>query len=395
MAFNIRPNTTQVLYPYNGHLNPNEVFGDIYNMIISQTVQYPELADNYGFVEMFRTDLTQFGDTKLFYDQDVLSSRDWLGDAEASNLLSVERPADPKCQAIVLNQYRIIKTTLDNYLTKRAWSTEGAFSTFQGIVQSMISKTKELYEATLINTFIGTMKGEAEDGAEVIDYEVPLSDITAVGEEKNRLEAQTIAQHLADLIVDMKDYTRKYNDYKFMRAYKEDELLVIWSSKFVNKINKLDLPTIFNKAGLMDKFAQHILPNRFFGTQLDTNALPNGFTVSEEGGKTYVVIGESAAGTVRAMEEYDYVSGHKFAGEELKAGDKIPLKADGSVPAYVEDEDVICKVITKDTVKYGSSFTTATDFYNPQSLTHSHMLIWGFAAPARLKGQPCVTVHAD
>lgn len=391
MAFNIRPNTTRVLAPYNGHLAPNEVFGDIYNMIISQTVQYPELVDNYGFVEMFRTDLTQFGDTKLFYDQDVLSSRDWLGDAEANNLLAVERPEDPKCQAIVLNQYRIIKTTLDNYLTKRAWSTEGAFSTFQGIVQSMISKTKELYEATLINTFVGTMKGEAEAS----EYEVPLSDITATGEEKNRLEAQTIAQYIADLIVDMKDYTRKYNTYKFMRAYKEDELMVIWNSKYVNKINKLDLPTIFNKSGLMDKFAQHILPARFFGEVLNTDSLPSGFTISEEGGKTYVVIGSGAVGTVRTMEEYDYASGHKFAGEALAVGDKIPLKADGSVPAYVEDEDVICKVITKDTVKYGASFTTATDFFNPQSLTHSHMLIWGFAAPARLKGQPCVTVHAD
>ena len=391
MAFNIRPNTTQVLYPFNGHLNPNEVFGDIYNMIISQTVQYPELVDNYGFVEMFRTDLTQFGDTKLFYDQDVLSSRDWLGDAEASNLLSIERPADPECQAIVLNQYRIIKTTLDNYLTKRAWSTEGAFSTFQGIVQSMISKTKQLYETTLINNFIGTMKGEAEGS----DYEIPLSDIAATGEEKNRLEAQTIAQYLADLMVDMKDYSRKYNDFGFMRAYKEDELIVIWSSKYVNKINKLDLPTIFNKSGLMDKFEQYVLPARYFGevTTAENVAGVAGLTVAGNN----VTISADYKGTIVTKVEGDFVDANKgnrlvhlFIGEKLPAGATFEIgKAD------IVDEDVICKVITKDTVKYGASFTTATDFYNPQSLTHSHMLIWGYAAPARLKGQPCVTVHAD
>ena len=27
MAFNINPATTQVKYPFNGNLNPNEVFG--------------------------------------------------------------------------------------------------------------------------------------------------------------------------------------------------------------------------------------------------------------------------------------------------------------------------------------------------------------------------------
>lgn len=384
MAFNINPATTQVKYPFNGHLNPNEVFGSIYNMILFQEVRYPELADNYGFVEMFRTEGSMYGDTALFYDQDVLSSRPWLGDAEAQDLLSVERPDDPECQAITLNQFRIIKTSLDSYLTKRAWSTEGAFGTFQGIVRSMIGATKKLYEVTLINAYLGTVEGESEKSL----LEVPLSDITATGEEKNRLEAQTIAQYIADLIVDMKDYSRDYNDYGFMRAYTEDELKIIWNSKFVNKINKLDLPTIFNKAGLMDKFEQHVLPARFFGEDVDTNSLPDGLTVESDG---KIKIGDSyAGGTIRTKEEYDFVSGHKFAGEALAKGDSF-------VPgtAYIEDEDIICKVITKDTIKYLSAFETSTEFYNPQALVTSNMLIWGYASPERLKGQPCVTVHAD
>ena len=384
MAFNINPPTTQVKYPFNGHLNPNEVFGSIYNMILFQEVRYPELADNYGFVEMFRSEGGLYGDTALFYDQDVLASRPWLGDAEAQNLLSVERPDDPECQAITVNQFRIIKTSLDSYLTKRAWSTEGAFGTFQGIVRSMIGATKKLYEVTLINAFLGTVEGESEKSL----LEIPLSDITAEGEEKNRLEAQTIAQYIADLIVDMKDYSRDYNDYGFMRAYTEDELKIIWNSKFVNKINKLDLPTIFNKAGLMDKFEQHVLPARFFGTDVDTNSLPTGLTVQSNG---KIKIGSNYGGAViRTKEEDTFASGHKFAGEALTVNDEF-------IPgtAYYEDGDVICKVITKDTIKYLSAFETSTEFYNPQALVTSNMLIWGFASPERLKGQPCVTVHAD
>lgn len=374
MAFNMKPpvgtlQSTQVKYPFNGHLNPNEVFGSIYNMIISQDVRYPELADNYGFVEKFRVDGSLFGDTKLFYAQDVLSSRPWSGDGEASNLLATERPDDPKCQAIVLDQFRIIKTTLDSYLTKRAWATEGAFSTFNGIVQAMVKETKKLYEVTLVNSYLGTVEG----GATRSLVEVPLSDITETGEAKNRLEAQTIAQYLADLMVDMKDYSRDFNDYGFMRAYTEDQLMVIWNSKFVNKINKLDLPTIFNKSGLMDKFEQNILPARYFG---DINTT----------GSTTASLNTS----VRALVEGDFGGKHCFPGDLLPGGAEY-----GANETYTVDEDIICKVITKDTIKYMAAFEVATEFWNPQALLTNHMLIWGFSSPDRLLDQPCVTLHAD
>ena len=384
MAFNMNPATTQVKYTFNGHHNPNEVFGSIYNMIINQVVKAPDLVDNYNFVEKFRTEGSMLGDTSLFYDQDVLSSREWLGDLEAQNLLSVERPADPECQAVTLNKFRIVKTSLDNYLTKRAWATENAFTQFNDIVMSMVGATKKLYEVTLMNAFLGTVEGAAAKS----DLEIPLSDITETGEAKNRLEAQTIAQYIADLIVDMKDYSRDYNDYEFMRAYSEDALMVIWNAKYINKINKLDLPTIFNKAGLMDKFEQNILPARYFGTIVDTGSLPSGLTV-QASGKIKIGSGYTGA-TIRTLEEDVFASGHKFAGETLAANDEfVPGKA------YFEDEDIICKVITKDTVKYMAAFETATDFFNPQALVTSKMLIWGFSEPTRLLGQPCVTVHAD
>lgn len=389
MAFNINPATTQVKYPFNGHLNPNEVFGTVYNMIINQVVKVPELVDNYNFVEKFRTEGSMYGDTVLFYDQDVLSTRDWLGDNEAQNLLAIERPADPECQAVTLNRFRICKTSLDSYLTKRAWSTENAFTQFNDIVMSMVSATKKLYEVTMINTFLGTVEGASEKA----DLEIPLSDITETGEAKNRLEAQMIAQYIADLIVDMKDYSRDYNDYNYMRAYSEDDIMVIWNSKYVNKINKLDLPTIFNKAGLMDKFEQNVLPAKYFGTIVDTNSLPNGLTVEEgPGGTAKIVIGSAySGGTIRTMEEDTFAaSGHRFPGETLTVGDKFDIDR-----AYIEDEDIICKVITKDTVKYMASFETATEFWNPQALVTSKMLVYGFSDPTRLLGQPCVTVHAD
>ena len=89
-------------------------------MIISQQV----FADNFGkhqtLVDKARVDGSLFGDRKLYYSVNALKTNAWAKDAEASNLLSLDRPADPKVQAIVLDTFRQIRLTLDNYLTKRA-----------------------------------------------------------------------------------------------------------------------------------------------------------------------------------------------------------------------------------------------------------------------------------
>jgi hypothetical protein len=253
----------------------------------------------------------------------------------------------------------------------------------------MLGKSKKLYEVTLINTFLGSVHG----GAKVNDYTVPLSDIEATGEEKNRLEAQMIAQHIADLIVDLKDYTRNYNDYKFMRAYNEEDIMVVWNSAWVNKINKLDLPTIFNKAGLMDKFSQNVLPARYF-TEATTDANTTGVTGLSKIGSA-VTINSEYKGKIITYVEGDFADAdgemfHLIPGEELFEGATFNIGEAGFV-----DEDIICKVITKETIKYMAGFETAGEFYNPQALLSNHMLVFGFSKPTRVKGEPCVTVHAD
>lgn len=369
---------------FNGNLNPNEIFSSIYNMIISQTVQVPELANNYALIDKFKVDGSLFGDTKLFYAQDILKSRPWLGDAEAANLLNINRPDAPKCQAIVLDQFRQIDITVDDYLSKRAWSTEGVFSTFNGIVLSMISKTKDLYETTLFNAYVGTTEGESARAT----VEIPLSDITATGEEKNRLEAQTIAEALANLMVDMKDYSRDFNDYKFMRAYTEVELMFIVNSKWANKITKLDLPTIFHKDGL-NPLTENILPARYFGVTCDSS-------MAEEGGP---IAGNrvQAGALVRSKVEKDVGDKHYFPGDLIEVNTTVGGSTASFLyaEAYVEKDDIICKIVTKDTFKIMDAFEVGTNFFNARSLTSNHYLTWGYSNPDRLYDQPLVTVHVN
>ena len=92
-----------------GSLNSNEIQSAIYNMIISQMVFADNIKGSYSsLVEKARVDGSLYGDQKLYYSTDVLGSSAWGNDAEASNLLALYRPAAPKVQAIVLNQF--IKT---------------------------------------------------------------------------------------------------------------------------------------------------------------------------------------------------------------------------------------------------------------------------------------------
>lgn len=362
--------------PFNGNLNPNEIFASIYNMIISQQVMDPSLNSQYGsLVDVFKVDGALFGDTKLFYDVDVLESHPWYAAngrsaeaADAQNLLAINRPDDPKCQAITVDTFRQIDITTDEYLSKRAWGDEYAFSTFNSMILGMIGKTKRIYEETMFNSYVGTAQGNSANK----DYTIPLSDITATGEEKNRLEAQMIGQYIADLIADMGDYSRDYNDYEFLRAYSEGELMFIWNTKFLNKITKLDIPTIFHNDSLIQKFGEHKLPARYFGE------------VKASGGTV------GASDNIRTLVEKTYTSGHKFPGDKLDTGDTY-LAGE----AYDVDEDVICKVVTKDTFKYMSAFEVGTSFFNPRVLTTNSYLTWGYGAPDRLLGQPLVTVHAD
>lgn len=394
---------------FTGQLRSNEIFSALYNMIISQQVFADNLGKHQTLVDKARVDGGLYGDTKLFYSTDVLKSAPWGNDAEATNLLALHRPEAPEVQAIILDQFRQISLTVDNYLSKRAWSTEGAFSQFNSVMLGWIRETKRVYDGTRYNAFIGT--NETSVGKQEISVDLtsasagdPLYGIT--GLDKEKLEAMIIAQRLADLIVELGDYSRDFNDYANLRSYAEDSVRVIWNSKWVNKIRKIDLPTIFHKDGLMDKFEEEILPARYFGTVITSSNVSDFSASTPTTGKpidsdngAYTPGSGNANGTVRSLVEKDItVSGvvyHVFAGDELPAGATI-LASGGNFAygeVYIEAEDIICKVLIK-LPPHMSAFEVGTSFFNPKSLTENHYLTWGFNTLEHLKNYPYITVKA-
>lgn len=373
---------------FTGQLNQNLVFASLFNMIISQhTFSDNIYTANGSLADRSRVDGTLYGDTKMYIATDVIRSKPWLGDAEASNLLALDRPTNPEVQTVTIDQYRIIPLTVDNYLTKQAFMAEGSFAAFNSQLMAWIRDTKRVYDATLFNSFVGTHVAGMDDNgygaAQNIQVPVPaepdgVDDYNT--EAYNRIVAQIIAMKMADLIVDLKDTTRKYNDYGYMRSWNPEDLVVVWNAAWVNKITKLDTPTIFHKDGLIDKFAKDVLPARFFGN------------INTTSGRT------SATNTViRSLVEHDYNTvdpDHLNYKHELHVfpGDLLPVNTDyEAYETYSEDSTVIFKLYHKDSVPFMTAFETGTSFFNPRSLTTNHYLIWGYNDLKSLKNYPFIT----
>ena len=348
---------------FTGKLNPNKIFAAIYNMIISQEVAADNIKGVFGkLVDEARVDGSMYGDQKLYYASDCLKSVAWGNDAEATNLLALHRPPAPKCQSVVLDVFRQISLTVDNYLTKQAWATEGAFASFNSVMLQWIRDTKRIYDATTYNVFIGTLNPTV---AKVNKITVTEADYPSLG--------QGIGEVVADLMVNLTDASRDYNDYKYMRSYAESDIKIVWNSKFVNKVKKIDLPTLFHKDGLIEKFEEEILPPKYFGTINDKT-------------KT------TADANTRSLIEQDIAGTHYFPGEAIPTGTTIATASEVTVPTYQEDANVIAKVMHRRSVPYMSGFEVGTSFFNAKSLTENHYLTFGHNTLEYLKDKPYITL---
>ena len=358
---------------FDGKLKSNEIFAALFNMIISQQVFADNIKDTKStLVDMARVDGSLYGDTKLYYSTDVLRSYAWGADAEAENLLKLYRPKAPDCQAIRLDVFRQIPLTIDNYLSKRAWSDEGSFSSFNSVMLGWMRETKKVYDSTTYNAFIGT--AVSPKASENITIDVTTAVGSTTGEEKARIEAGVIGEGIANLLVNLEDISRDYNDYGNLRSYSADDLVFVWNSEAVSKIEKRDLPTIFHK-DILDKFAQHTLPSRYFGTVNNTTKTGDGTTI-------------------RSLIEQDVKKAsspdvHVFAGDLIPTG----YTADANT-SYTVDKNILFKVyhVGPNSVPYMSAFEVGTSFFNPKSLTENHYLTFGHNTLEYLKNYPFITV---
>lgn len=416
---------------FNGRLNSNAIFAALYNMIISQHIFANNIKGAYSsLVDEARVDGTLYGDKKLYYATDVLKSTAWANDAEASNLLAVHRPQAPAVQEITMNVFRQISLSVDNYLSKQAFADEGTFSAFNSVMLGWIRETKKVYDTTIYNSFVCTSESSVQGSKSIGCAAARANASTEL--EADRLEALTAAKFFADLTDDMKDISREYNDYGYLRSYEPDELEIIVSNDFANQLTKIDLPTVYHKDGIDITKIMRKMPKRYFGTVLTTTnyktyATGTAYSAGDllydaTGLKMYMVTEDIAAGsnsaltdvkkverTLRSLVEKDVDggSGNASAGDaddHVFPGDAIPstatIGASGTDfivssdknEVYVEDPDKVAIVMHKGSVPYMSAFEVATSFFNAKSLTENHYLTFGHNTLEYLMNYPFLVI---
>lgn len=236
-----------------------------------------------------------------------------------------------------------------------------------------IRDTKRVYDSTLFNAYVGT--AETDVGLQKMTITLPT--VADNPEAQARMQAQTIAKTMSDLMVNLEDVSRDYNDYGNLRSYNSNDLIAVWRAGAVNSITKLDIPTIFNKENLIDKFGEYTLPDRYFGT------------VNTDGGTV-----AASNKTIRSLVEKDYtvssVVTHVFPGDLLPDGATYLANE-----TYTQDDTILFKIMHKRSVPYMSAFEVGTSFFNAKSLTTNHYLTWGHNTIQFLKDKPYITVRSS
>ena len=359
-------------------LRVNEIVASLSNQVISNQTFADNITHTYaGLIDMNRVDGTLFGDVFNVISTDVLKSVEWGNDAEAENLLKLARAQDPEVQSIYLDKFRQIALTLDQYLSKRAWGVEGAFAEFQNVLQTWEGDTKKIHETSLFNAFVGTDETNIGKQTQTLTLDAGTT------EEGRRLRASQISEALADIYDDVADYSREYNDNGNLRAFGPENLLIVWNNKYLNQIQKRDLPTVFNDEALKANIQGYKLPARYFGTILTTGSTAGASNTTI---RSLVEKDYNPENTAMNTAAYDETL-HIFPGDLIPSGKQYKANE-----AYTENPKVICKIMYRRSVPFMTSMTVATDFFNPKSLTDTIYLTFGYNTLQHLKNYPMITI---
>lgn len=389
---------------FNGQLRNNEIFNDLFNQLISLFT----FADNINditddLVALMRTDGGKYGDTKVFYAAKIPYAKNWLNDAEAANYLTIHRPQDPDSQAIHIDVFKKLHLSTDQYMSARAWGSEGAFTNFNSVMLQTMKDAKRIYEYTTMYTYIGTT--ESTFGKQQVSVDVTTAVASKTGEEAARIEGGVIGESTANLLVDLKDVTRGYNDYGNRRSSSGNSLVFAWSSKALSKVEARDLPTIYHR-DIIDRLGEYVIPSRFYGKPNTKSK-----TTSDEATRSLIAQEVKLAGTETLLETADIERGGKIItvrpGEALQANDVILLYAGDlmpkgltiatssavTVPTYQEDPTILYKVFNKKSVPFMSGFMVETGWFLNSALVDQHLVVWSHNTLEYLKNYPFVTVR--
>ena len=364
---------------FNGQLNTGIVYNSLYNAIIAIYQIKQHFTDSYSLVDRFRKEGSEYGDQLVYLTLDSIPVHDWTNDGEAANLLSLDRNKKQHEEKITLNIFKQIRLTTDAYMqTKQLWTSENGFSRFASLLLQTMENAKKVYEIKTFDVFAGTVQTTTGSQFATWDLETGGPDATNDPEGAARWYGMKLAENLSNLMYNLRDVRRDWNDIQYEASYDIDEFQLLLPASVANKFKYNSLPTIYNNGPLKELFEDaYILPDIYFGevvkvkgTEIKADGTSDRFLNSQFIGSTF----------------YN-------AGDIIPKDTVIASATEIVVPAYRPVNTILLKLIHKEDCPYMSAYNVRSQFYNARSHTTNNYLTFAHNTLEHIGIYPLITVQ--
>lgn len=366
---------------FTGTLNSNEIYNALYNIRILFQKLAPQTVKRDEIVSLIEKAVGMYGDTGVLQGMDIQGTYDFGMDAEAANLLSINRNQSQKVEKFTIDKWRQTDVTNDAYISKRAFLDEGTFAAFNGYLVGTLSKAMDAFESGTVKTSLGTFS--AIPASMNIDVNMPAADGTEATE---RLRAAAIKKAILDLKAKIADNSRDFNGYGFYASYDWNDFTSAWSSEYSNEINALSLYSTFNPEYIKAATDGRIWTPKWFGT---VNASAG--TTGASNTTVYSMIEVNSDESTNFPLTSTQIANGVY---RIFPGDLLPGSFSyGAGEAYTVDTTVICKVFAPEYIYYMTGYEQGEAFYNPRSATTNHYLRKGYSDVYVSKFRPFFTLR--
>ena len=365
---------------FNGQLNTGIVYNSMYNAIIAIYQIKQHFTDSYSLVDRFRKEGSEYGDQLVYMTLDSIPVHDWTNDNEAANLLALDRNKKQHEEKITLDVFKQIRLTTDAYMqTKQLWTSENGFSRFASLLLQTMENAKKVYEIKTFDVFIGTTLATDPKNTQNLSWDLSEGgpDKSTDPEGAARWYGMTLAENLSNLMYNLRDVRRTWNDIEYEASYDMDEFQLVLPASVANKFKYVSMPTIFDNGPLKALFENaYILPDDYFG-------------------KVVKVTGTEikANGTTHRFLHSQFLNNTFYNAGDLIPKDTVIASTTAIVvPAYAADSYLL-KLIHKEDCPYMSAYNVRSQFYNARSHTTNNYLTFAHNTLEHIGIFPLIAVH--
>jgi len=390
---------------FSGTLNSNKWISGLYNaykyiLTISGNLKFDD-----RITSMFRQEADLYHDKYVVTDVDVLDfSADYdtsLGSTQL-NVLALEQRGSVKQQELSLNINKYLGFTQGPWFKKQVWGSPDVYETFESTLLAQQINTIKLFEEQMVKQTIGcTLKGDTtkqnvtvtfatSTGTGKTDETTSVTTTFTNAEELIRLNATKFFEKVNEVLIDLAEPSRDYNDNGYYKNFKSDELVMFISSKYYVDFCKA-APIMMRDSGDFKKIFDGaiVLHEKYFGTDWAKGAAINSTYVDTSTHK----LKSAGQGKARFANEYTISS------TNYKIGEVVPndLVIEGSgkylYDLYLVDDSKICKIFAKDGVKYLVRIDSEQEeFRNPKARVTNMYTFYEAGKPMILAGKPAITI---